>query len=556
MQLLTNHIGYLERYPIRLVIQASEPFSSAKANLFDDNNQLIGSYPYDAAQTVDKWHTGYCSELNLDGLTKGQYTIHVNGLTQDITVMEQENYDHFSRIYTNYFTQQRSHGATDTKDKQSTIIDQPNKIVDLSGGWYDASGDTSKYLSHLSVANFMNPQQIPLVVYTLLCQVDLHAEQSQASILDEALFGLDFLCRAQDEAGYFYTNVFDNWNKQLDSREVCAFTTQEGYRNSHYQAAFREGAGMSIAALAKGARYDSRCLAIAEKGYKHLLTHNNAYCEDGSENIIDYYTALLAAIELYKAGSSIIQLDSIQKWADKLLACQSQDEVITGYFRSRADIDRPFTHSSDEGLPVIALLKAYEVLSDNNEKARLLTACQYWLNYLLTISNSVYNPFHYPRHYAKPVGHPKTPSFFFPHANETGYWWQGENARLGSLSSAIYSYLTIVPDSDQYDELLILASAMRNWLFGMNPFDITMVYGEGHNWQKLDKGHAFPNTIGGICNGITASLFSPFDIAMMETDHYRQFWRWSEQWLPHTSWWLMALGCQQRFEQNPNKGKA
>ncbi|HJX65646.1 MAG TPA: carbohydrate-binding protein, partial [Polyangia bacterium] len=34
--------------------------------------------------------------------------------------------------------------------------------ADVRGGWYDASGDISKYLSHLSYANFMNPQQIPL----------------------------------------------------------------------------------------------------------------------------------------------------------------------------------------------------------------------------------------------------------------------------------------------------------------------------------------------------------------------------------------------------------
>ena len=36
------------------------------------------------------------------------------------------------------------------------------KRADLHGGWYDASGDVSKYLSHLSYANYMNPQQTPL----------------------------------------------------------------------------------------------------------------------------------------------------------------------------------------------------------------------------------------------------------------------------------------------------------------------------------------------------------------------------------------------------------
>ncbi|TBR43559.1 chitobiase [Marinomonas agarivorans] len=553
MQLLVNHIGYLYNYPVRVMIQSIEPFDQGEAYVLDATNTRVRNCRYDAGKAIEEWHTGYCAELNLDGLTTGDYTIHVAGHEQAFTVLEHEDYTYLTQIYTSYFTKQRSHGPTDEKDKRSTPIDNPDKVVDLSGGWYDASGDTSKYLSHLSIANFMNPQQIPLVVYVLLSQIELHEGQQKQLLLDEALFGLDFLCRAQDDDGYFYTNVFDNWNKQLETREICAFTTQEGYRNDKYQAAFREGAGMSIAALAKGAKYDKRCLAIAEKGYQHLLTHNATYCEDGLENIIDYYTALMASVELYKAGSTIIQQIDIQHWVDKLIGCQAEDQTVKGYFRSRANLDRPFTHASDEGLPVIALLNAYGVLDNQTLKEQILNTCNRWLSYLLHISQSTYNPYHYPRHYAKPVGHPKTLSFFLPHANETGYWWQGENARLGSLSSAIYQYLSLVPECDQRDKLLELAVAMRNWLFGMNPFDISMVYGEGRNWQQLDDGHAFPNTPGGICNGITASLFSPFDIAMMETDHYRQFWRWSEQWLPHTSWWLMAIGYQQRFEQKELK---
>lgn len=549
MQLLVNHIGYLTNYPIRVVIQSIDSFPQGEVNVFDKSGECCFSTTYTAGKQVAKWHTGYCSEIVLDGLDVGQFVIEANGVRQDLVVLEQENYEHLNAIYTSYFKKQRSAGPTDEKDKRSTFVDNPEKVVDLSGGWYDASGDTSKYLSHLSVANFMNPQQIPLVVYALLSQIELYDGEQKDNLLDEAQFGLDFLCRVQDEAGYFYTNVFDNWNKELDTREICAFTTQEGYRNNRYQAAFREGAGMAIAALAKGATYDKRCLSIAEKGYAHLLTHNTSYCEDGLENIIDYYSALMATVELYKAGSNTISLTDIQGWIEKLLACQSKDEKVSGYFRSREDYDRPFTHASDEGLPVIALLNAYKVIENPSFKERILSACQQWLSYLLTISSDVHNPFHYPRHYAKPVGHPKTLSFFLPHANETGYWWQGENARLGSLSTAIYQYLALVPNDDKKAELLEQVISMRNWLFGLNPFDLTMVYGEGRNWEQLDIGHAFPNTLGGICNGITASLFSPFDIAMMETDHYRQFWRWSEQWLPHTSWWLMALGDQQRFEK-------
>lgn len=549
MQLLTNHIGYLQGYPIRAVLQSKTKFDSGLFKIFDTHDQLIFTGQYSSGKRIEEWHTGLCSELILDDLPAGEYVIEIVTSRKKIKVLDTENYEHWVQLYTSYFTAQRSKGEVDRKDKHTNIIDQPDKTVDLSGGWYDASGDTSKYFSHLSVANFMNPQQIPLVVYSLLSSIPLQKKKLASALLDEALFGLDFLRRSQDEQGYFYTNVFDNWSKKLDIREVCAFSTQEGYRNNRYQAAFREGAGVAIAALAKASSYDHSFLKIAEKGYQHLIEHNLGYCEDGKANFIDYYTALLASVELLRAKSALVDESSVLFWIERVADCQTRDEDFCGYWQSRESLDRPFTHSSDEGLPIIALLEAHQCIQDNIAKEKIRNTCQRWFEYLLNVSQKTYNPFHYPRHYSKPIGHPKTDSFFFPHANETGYWWQGENARLGSLSSAIFYYLNIYPDAFRQKELLELATSMRNWLLGLNPFDLTMVYGEGHNSEKLDKGHAFPNTIGGICNGITASLYTPFDIAMMESDHERQFWRWSEQWLPHTSWWLLAINKQQLFEK-------
>ncbi|WP_449436342.1 hypothetical protein [Pedobacter steynii] len=53
----------------------------------------------------------------------------------------------------------------------------------------------------------------------------------------------------------------------------------------------------------------------------------------------------------------------------------------------------------------------------------------------LEVTKSVNNPFGYARQYFKLNGKVKQ-GFFIPHENETGWWWQGENARLGSLATA------------------------------------------------------------------------------------------------------------------------
>ena len=76
---------------------------------------------------------------------------------------------------------------------------------DVSGGWFDASGDCSKYLSHLSYANFMNPQQTPLLAWALMAgRAALPAQPRwfDERMVDEALHGADFLLRMQHSSGF------------------------------------------------------------------------------------------------------------------------------------------------------------------------------------------------------------------------------------------------------------------------------------------------------------------------------------------------------------------
>src|SRR5690606_37781595 len=117
--------------------------------------------------------------------------------------------------------------------------------ADVRGGWYDASGDISKYLSHLSYANFMNPQQIPLTAWALAWVYDeagslLSAKGLSQQVQEEALWGADYLVRVLDDGGYFYITVFDGWSGKLDEREICAFSGSDGVKSANYQAAFRE----------------------------------------------------------------------------------------------------------------------------------------------------------------------------------------------------------------------------------------------------------------------------------------------------------------------------
>lgn len=459
-----------------------------------------------------------------------------------------------------YYKSQRSSWRWDQADRQVPFFGQRRDRVDASGGWYDASGDYSKYLSHLSYANYMNPQQIPLVVWSLLTLRDeLGASSRYAGTLleeralEEGLYGADFLLRMQDPEGYFYMTLFDQWSKDTGKRQITAFRGQDGELLEQYQAGFRQGGGMAIAALAKAARGPAAgasskagYLEAAEKGWAHLVEHNTSYLDNGSENIIDHYCALLAAVELYRATGKGPYLEAARGRGRELIQLYRRDE---GYWTVEEGHIRPFFHASDAGLPLIALLEYARTERDSGDTRKAEeaegTAVAAALDILSITEGSGDNPALLARQWVKPVDGPIKVSFFIPHENETGYWWQGENARLSSLACALRrvgGLLAVKEDEKLRRRLADCADAQLHWILGRNPYDICMLQGHGRNNPRYED--HYPNAPGGICNGITAGYADEEDIDFLPAalegrgDHR---WRWSEQWIPHAAWFLLAL---------------
>ncbi|HEX4511099.1 MAG TPA: hypothetical protein VH328_13510, partial [Burkholderiaceae bacterium] len=152
------------------------------------------------------------------------------------------------------------------------------------------------------------------------------------------------------------------------------------------------------------------------------------------------------------------------------------------------------------------------------------------------------NPLGYPRQRIVMPGRAASTQFFVPHDNESGYWWQGENARLGSLATSARAAQCLQLADDAFDAgLAAYAQRALDWLFGANPFDACMLQGWGHDPPRYEPG--FWNAPGGVCNGITSGLVDENDIDFRqphETDPSHS-WRWTEQWIPHAAWLFCAL---------------
>jgi hypothetical protein len=212
-----------------------------------------------------------------------------------------------------------------------------------------------------------------------------------------------------------------------------------------------------------------------------------------------------------------------------------------GYFIADG-ATRPFWHASDAGLPIVALARYAQVETDTNKRDLAKQAIRKHLDYLLAVTTAVANPFGYARQHIAA----ETASFFIPHDNESGYWWQGENARLASLAAAaLIGAKALGTSGAPYLDVLRFAGYQLDWILGTNPFDICFVHGLGKNnppaycASKQQAG----TLAGGIANGITGANTDGSGIQWLVAPlagSCGDDWRWAEQWLPHAAWFMVA----------------
>ena len=597
-----NQVGYDKGMPISIIVKSDAQLDGAEFKLMSGGN-AVQTGTLSKGTNPDNWtNNGKFYVANLDkSVAAGTYTLQITENGQPAISGEFKVEDNALAKLTlgavlDYFYNDRAVNSTIVGwDSKLAVYNGGGKTRDVHGGWYDASGDVSKYLSHLSYANYLNPQQIPLTVWSLAFAAEripqlLGQTSTKAKTEDEAAFGADFLVRMLDDQGFFYMTVFDNWGSPTGKRELCAFSGSDGIKSANYQTAFREGGGMAIAGLArvsklgvKGDYTSEQYLAAAEKAYAHLsekqgIGKSCEYCDDNKENIIDDYTALLAATELYAATEKVDYLKDARARAKNLIKRLSDD----GYFWSDDAKTRPFWHASDAGLPLVALVRYAEIESkitvtmqgglidwycvdmigvscDNPHAVAALEAIKTHYDWLISITNKVDNPFGYARQTYKTQGAIKD-GFFIPHDNESNYWWQGEDARLASLAAATaYTFHSMkLNDAEAMEKY---STDQLDWILGKNPYATCMMYGFGKKVpQKYDGQSEYDATLkGGIANGITGKnkdgsgiAWTDDGVAAVGFDSMKeswQVWRWDEQWIPHTTWFLMALAT--RYDEKP-----
>ena len=585
LHVAVDHVGYETKAPKEALLVADEkdaqldpPQTFSLVDTATGKDVLNG--PFKPAGQVDRWGGRAFWIADFSTWQKpGHYTLTAKARSGEISSCEfliDDNLLEHSTLsdVIFYFKGQRASGDIDRADRHLALPDGSG-FVDARGGWYDATGDYGIHLSHQNPTSYFNPQQVPLVAWSLLksyrvleARQDDNFSEYKRRMLDEGLFGADFLVRIKRPGGSFFESITapgkeklakdrvignPNWRTQI-KKNASDSTEHIGIAEGPhaYEASFRAGGGMAIAALAlastmpaDGEFTRSDYLKTAEDGFAFLEAHNRELLNDGKENILDDYCALLAATELYRATQSDKYRAAADRRANQLMARLVTVDKYRDYWRAD-DATRPFFHPSDAGLPVVSLIEYANIATPAQQKL-VRDAVTRSLRFEISTTAEVNNPFDYARQLVRMGDGSVRTAFFFPHDTEAAPWWQGENARLASLAAAARLAAPLFKDDPQFQmQLQNYAWNQLHWILGRNPFDASMLMGSGHGNAPymFFRSYKYTSAPGGIVNGMTAATKDEDGIAFNEgyaLTGADDDWRWTEEWLPHAAWYLYAV---------------
>ncbi len=341
IQILTNHLGYDPSGPKNAVVQAfqGDKIDSYSIHSWNDDKLIESGKPIKTGK-VDQWKNWVFWSIDFTSInTEGQYYIECKtnkGLVRSFPFKIKKNilerYTLSDVIF--YFRGQHCLGLMNKADSKLTFVSNLTDTVDVHGGWHDATGDYGKHLSHLSFSTYFNPQQIPMVVYSLCKSHELlenrkeeNFNQFKRRLIDEIIYGADYLVRVRNPKGSFYRTVSGRGpgkrpEDRIISPSMKKFTITKKKRdgidssnkysdqrqNNIYDVGYRAGGGMAIASLAMAYRLnksgDIDCktyLKNAEEAFVYLEKYNTSLTNNNEENIVDDYCALTASTELFKA---------------------------------------------------------------------------------------------------------------------------------------------------------------------------------------------------------------------------------------------------------------
>lgn len=374
----------------------------------------------------------------------------------------------------------------------------------LNGGWHDA-GDLSQGLINSSEA-----------AYAMMALAQRVKESDPAlydTLMDEARWGQDWVLKTRFWDGYRVSWLtMDFWTDGVIGNldDITFDATRTPYDN------FVPAAAEALAAQVykeSDAPFALRNLKAAEEDFafadEDFTSGANNEGRGHNHEIAIAAQAVLAAVELYRATGCECYAKKAVEYADIVLACQQTeypdwDTPIRGFFyvdRAHSAIQH-FPHRGHEQAQMVALHKLLQILPTHENAAKWRAGMELYAEYIKTVVQytapydmlpaSIYSIDEAGSFEGKraslgcPTEHAlaqikngvKLSDKYYLRLFPVWYTFRGNSGVMLSATRGVLECAVALKDR----ELLEICRRQLEWHVGRNPFNQSLIWGEGYNF--------------------------------------------------------------------------
>ena len=405
----------------------------------------------------------------------------------------------------------------------------------INGGWHDA-GDLSQGLGNTTVATH--------AMFLLAGQLKNSDPELSARLIEEGKWGLDWILKTRFKDGArFRFSTMDYWTDgiigTIDDVPSKASITLENLYCAKTEAVAAMVLKNEDPILA------SYALRTAKEDWAVSMENIRSLSPDLAGAIVN------SSIELFKATSEDQYMSTAIAYGDSIIACQQQDNLahdvsLKGFFytNSRKEDIQHFSHKSSEQESIIALIQLCKYFPNHSNKSKWETAIHLYANYYKEIIKFT-EPY-----YMIPAGiHDLTKARdkveeeqiksgvklnhqYYLKIFPTWTSFRGNSGTILSQAKGLASIANYFEDN----ELLNLSYRTFDWHLGLNPFNQSLMYGEGYRFAGQ-----YSVTSGNLVGGLPVGVQTHFnrDVPYWPAENC---YNWKEIWVfPSARWlWLIA----------------
>ena len=422
--------------------------------------------------------------------------------------------------------------ATNHRDWTSTHGDD---AIVINGGWHDA-GDLSQGLVNTSEATY--------AMLALAQELEDTDPGLSERLVEEAKWGLDWILKTRFGDGYRTSwATMDFWTDGIIGNvdDVVSEARNSPYDNFLAAKAEAKAAKLLMDRDSIRARY---ALKSAAEDWQFAQ-------QSGRDVNLDIAAAgLNASLSLYEVIGDEKYREAALDFADYIMRCQqqenlSEDVTLKGFFyrdTSRNEILH-YSHRGHEQEPVVGLVRMAEMFSGSPDVVKWEKTLRLYADYYKQLATYTDPYFMIPAgiydltkaedatERQQILNGTRLNGRYYLKAFPVWKTFRGNEGAILSQTKGLTSIANHLNDR----ELLNLCYRQLQWTLGLNPFNQSLMYGEGYNFAAQYSAMS-GNIVGGLPVGIQTHF-----------NRDKPYWpaencyNWKEIWVHPSSRWLWIM---------------